>query len=115
MKSSLMFAVISFGLTLVAALVLGVAFDAPGERRAVWLSAGVAYGVQLLAFAIARLLRRDNVMLGWGMGVLVRLVALVAFALVFVNALGLPPSAALISLVIYFFVTTLVEPLFLAS
>jgi hypothetical protein len=55
------------------------------------------------------------VMLGWGMGVLMRLVTLVAFALVFVKALGLPPSAALISLVIYFFVTTLVEPLFLAS
>jgi hypothetical protein len=115
MKSSLLFGAISLALTLVAALVLGVAFDAPTERRAIWMSAGVAYVVQLLAFAIARLLRRDNVMLGWGMGVLVRLVTLVAFALVFVKALGLPPSAALISLVIYFFVTTLIEPLFLAS
>jgi hypothetical protein len=115
MKTSLLFAAISLGLTLGAALVLGIAFDGPGERRAVWLSASVAFAVQLLAFGIARFLRRDNVMLGWGMGVLLRLVTLVAFALVFVNALGLPPSAALISLAIFFFVTTLVEPLFLAS
>ncbi len=115
MKSSLLFAAVSLGLTLAAALVLGVAFDAPAERRAIWVSAGVAYAVQLLAFAIARLVLRDNVMLGWGMGVLMRLATLVAFALVFVKALGLPPSAALISLVIFFFVTTLLEPLFLAS
>ena len=115
MKSSLLFAAISLALTAGAALVLGVAFDGPSEHRAVWLSAGVAYAVQLLAYALARLLRRDNVMVGWGMGVLMRLVTLVAFGLVFVKALGLPPAAALISLVIYFFVTTLVEPLFLAS
>jgi hypothetical protein len=115
MKSTLLFAEISLGLTLVSALVLGVAFDGPAEQRAVWISAGVAYGVQMLAFAIARFVRRENVMLGWGMGVLLRLVTLVAFALVFVKALGLPPSAALISLVIYFFATTLVEPLFLRS
>ena len=115
MKSSLLFAAISLAVTLIAALVLGVAFDEPAELRAVWMSAGVAYVVQLLAFAIARVLRRDNVMLGWGMGVLVRLVTLIAFALVFVQALGLPPSAALISLVIYFFATTLIEPLFLTS
>lgn len=115
MKSSLLFAVISFGLTVLAALVLGVAFDGPAERRAVWTSAAVAYAVQLLAFGIARLLRRDNVMVGWGMGVLVRLVTLVAFALVFVNPLGLAPTAALISLATCFFVTTLVEPLFLAT
>ena len=115
MKSSLLFAAISLALTVGAALVLGVAFDGPSERRAVWLSAAVAYAVQLLAFALARFLRRDNVMVGWGMGVLMRLLTLVVFALVFVKALGLPPTAALISLVIYFFVTTLVEPLFLAS
>lgn len=115
MKSSLVFAAVSLALTAAVALVLGVAFDDPGEHRAVWTSAAVAYAVQLLAFAIARLLRRDNVMLGWGMGVLVRLVTLVAFALVFVNALGLAPTAALISLATCFFLTTLVEPLFLAS
>jgi hypothetical protein len=114
MKSSLLFAAISLGLTLAAALVLGIAFHGPAEHRAIWMSAGVAYVVQLLAFATARLVRRDNVMLGWGMGVLMRLVTLVVFALVFVKALGLPPSAALISLVIFFFLTTLVEPLFLA-
>lgn len=115
MKSSIYFAVISLGLTALAALVLGIAFDAPMEHRAVWTSAGVAYVVQLLAFAIAHFLRRDNVMVGWGMGILVRLVTLVAFALVFVKALGLAPTAALVSLVTYFFVTTLVEPLFLAA
>jgi hypothetical protein len=115
MRRSLLFPVIALALTVAAALVLGVAFDDPGERRAVWTSAAVAYAVQLLAFAIARFLRRDNVMLGWGMGVLVRLVTLVAFALVFVNALGLAPTAALISLATCFFLTTLVEPLFLTA
>ena len=115
MKSPLVFATIALALTVAAALVLGITFNDPGEQRAVWTSAAVAYAAQLLAFAIARLLRRDNVMLGWGMGVLVRLVTLVAFALVFVNALGLAPTAALITLATCFFVTTLVEPIFLTA
>jgi hypothetical protein len=53
-------------------------------------------------------------MVGWGLGALLRLITLAVYALVFVNALALPATAALISLATFFFLSTLVEPLVLA-
>jgi hypothetical protein len=52
---------------------------------------------------------------GWGVGVLLRFVVLAAYALVGAKALGLPLAPALISLVAFFFVTSLVEPVLLKT
>ena len=82
-------------------------------ERAVHASAWLAVGVQLVTFAIARLVARQNIMAGWGLGVMLRFAALAMWAFLGVKALGLAGTPALLSLVIFFFVSTLIEPLFL--
>jgi hypothetical protein len=82
-------------------------------ERAIRASAWLAVGVQVATFAIARLVARQNIMAGWGLGVMLRFAALAMWAFLGVKALGLAGSPALLSLVIFFFVSTLIEPLFL--
>ena len=97
-----------------AGALLASVYRSDAERHAIWVSAAVAIVVQLFAFAIARLtLRSNNVIAGWGLGALLRMVALGVYALVLVEALGLVSGAALISLATFFFLTTLIEPLLL--
>jgi hypothetical protein len=93
--------------------VLLVVYRGAADRRAVAVSAIVAVVVQMGAFTAALALARTNVMAGWGLGAVVRLVALALYALVFVPPLGLPLSAALISLALFLFLSTLIEPFFL--
>jgi hypothetical protein len=87
----------------------------PGAEvaRAVWTSACIAVVVQAVGFGFAWSLRKDNVMLGWGAGMLLRFISLAIYALVVVRALGLSLAPALLSLAGFFFVTTLVEPILL--
>ncbi len=94
-------------------VLLAMFYPGEHERHAIWVSAWVAVGVQLFAFAMVRLTLRSNPIAGWGLGALLRMVALGVYALVVVNALGLVSGAALISLATFFFLTTLVEPLLL--
>lgn len=98
-----------------ALALLMLAYRQPDERRALCIGAGFALVVQLAAFTVARLMSARNVIAGWGLGVVLRFVALALFALVVAPGLGLPLAAALVSLAIYLFLTTLVEPLFLAK
>jgi len=90
-------------------------FMLAGAERALWTSAAVAVAVQGGAFAIARRMQPSNVMAGWGLGMLIRVLALGAYALVATRALGLAPGPALVSLAAFFFLTTLIEPIFLKS
>lgn len=104
-------------LTLIAATLglLHLLFRQPDERRALWIGAGIAVVVQLVAFLIARRMRQRNVFAGWGLGVALRFVALAVVALVVAPSLDLPLTAALVGLAMFLFVSTLVEPLFLKS
>ena len=113
MRATALFAAVSVAITALAGWLLALVYRTPAERRAIWVSAGVAVVVQLFAFAIARLVARTNVMAGWGLGALMRIVTLAVYALVIVKAFGLPSGAALISLATFFFLSTLVEPLLL--
>jgi hypothetical protein len=80
------------------------------ERSAVWVSALVALVVQLVAFAIARLLAdRGHGIAGWALGAVICIAALVIYGFVG-RALGQPSNAALLSLATYFFLTELIEP-----
>ena len=98
-----------------AGALLALAFTSDAERHAIWVSAWIAAGVQLFAFAIARLTMRTNVIAGWGLGALLRMAALAVYAVVFIKLLGLASGAALISLATFFFLTTLIEPLLLKA
>ncbi len=93
-----------------AAGVLILVYGSPAERVAVMWSAMFALVVQLVAFAIARLLSdQGKGIAGWGLGAAICLVALVIFGFVS-RAFGIPQSAALVSLATFFFLTELIEP-----
>ena len=114
LRSIVRFTVVQVILVTGAAFILTrTVWASPEAARAVWISAYLAMAVQTMTFAIARLVSRENVMAGWGLGVVLRFATVGAWALLGIKALGLLSGPALLSLVIFYFVSTLVEPLFL--
>jgi hypothetical protein len=113
MKATVQFAAVTLPLIAAAAWVMGLVYRSAGEQRAIWISAAVAFVTQLLAFAVARRSVGRNVVAGWGLGVLLRVLVLAVYALVIVKAFGLPSSASLVGLATFFFLSTLLEPLLL--
>jgi hypothetical protein len=105
--------------TVTAAVVLALAWSLtrlmpdPAVSRSVWISAAVAVAVQLAAFGLTRATQAANVLAGWGAGMIIRVMALAVYALLAVKLLGLVMGPALLSLAGFFFVTTLIEPVFL--
>lgn len=108
------FAAATAALIAISYLVLQLGFDSPGDSGALRTSAMIALAVQLVTFAIARRMPVRNLMLGWGIGSVLRVLVLAVYALLIVPALGLPSSAALVSLATFMFLSMLVEPLLLA-
>ncbi len=101
-------------LVVAAALIMQrLVWTDPASAGAVRASAWLAVVVQLFTFAIAMLVARTQVIAGWGLGVLLRFATVAFWGFVGAEALGLPPTPALMSLVVFFFVSTLVEPIFL--
>lgn len=97
-------------LVAIAAGVFMLVYGGATERQAVWTSAAVALGVQLLAFAVARLMAQANHgVAGWGLGAAICLVTLVLYGTL-VRGTGLPQGAALVSLATFLFITELIEP-----
>jgi hypothetical protein len=99
-----------------AALVaaVGLAFGGPSHRDGVLAGAALGMLVQVAAFwAFAVWLFPGRAWHGYGMGMLARLAAFGAAAFLVVPLAGLPFAATLFSLVGVFWLTTLVEPLFL--
>lgn len=116
MKRSLYFAAACLGIIGAMWAVSALLFTDALVRRGLAIAAGVAFGVQMITFQIARLAaRKQNVIAGWGIGVALRFVALAIFALVAVPRLGLPLASALVGLAFFLFVSTLIEPLFLKT
>ena len=113
MRATALFAAASLAITAASGWLLSIMYRSPAERRAIWISAGIAMVVQLFAFAVAKLVARKNLMAGWGLCALLRIITLTIYALVIVKAFGLPSAAALLSLATFFFLSTLVEPLLL--
>ena len=115
LRAGVIYALVASSLIAVSAVVLGMAFQSDAEQRAIGVAALVAFTVQMVGFAIARSLGREQMMLGWGLGSLLRMITLAVFGFVIARALGLPPNAALISLATFFFVSMIIEPLLLAK
>lgn len=117
-----MFAAVSAALIVGATLVLRMLFPGAAQQNAMLVSAGLAFAVQVGAFALlARSNRREertadthtaDVLILWGMGAVIRLLVLMMFAVV-ATVLDLPLDAALVSLATYFFLTMMAEPLLL--
>ena len=109
------FAAASFFLIGIAALALSMLFKGPADDTALWVSAAVAWVTQLAAFPAVRRLTAVNMMTGWGLGSIVRLGTLLVYALIAALVLKLSMTPALIGLALFYFVSMVIEPLFLRS
>jgi len=89
------------------------AFTDSAGRQTVLVSAAAAVVVQMAAFSVTRALRERHLMLGWGLGSLLRFGALVLYAVIVARLWRAPVAPALLSFVGMLFVTTVVEPVFL--
>lgn len=115
MKRFVQFGLITSAIALLGAALLAGVFRDAGAPRAVWTSAAAAIAVQLTTFAIARRYAKNgNIMLGWGIGGLIRAVALAIYGFFGTRALGLPLAPALLSFALFLFISTVIEPLFLS-
>jgi hypothetical protein len=108
-----LFAAAAIAIVLVGGFLLSLVWPQPEAARAIRASAAVAVVVQLFAFGVVRLARKSNPIAAWGMGALLRFVVLGVYALVLVKSLGLAGTPAVVSLALFFFLSTLVEPLLL--
>jgi|GEM_PF-488191 hypothetical protein len=111
----LLFAVVSGVVIGLAGMLFGLAYGGDAARRAIVASAVLAWLAQVLAFTIVWRLRTWNVMAAWTLGMVLRLVVLLLYGLAGVRALSLHPEAALVSMAVFFFLSTLIEPWFLRS
>ncbi len=81
------------------------------------ISAGLAFAVQLGSYALLRPARPGKrvpgeMMIRWGIGAVLRLLVLVLFAPL-ARVMNISLEAALVSLVTFFFLTMMAEPLLL--
>ena len=113
MRRYLLYAALTVGLILVTGWLLTLAFHGPGDARAIGLSAVVAAAVQIAAFVPVRRLASAQMIVGWGVGALVRFITLVVYGLLVLKILAVAPAPALVALAAFLFLTTLIEPLFL--
>ena len=109
-KAMAMYTVLAAALIAASGWMLTLVFPGSDAARAIRIAACVAIAVQLLAFGIARVMVRTNVVAGWGIGMFLRFATLAIFALTLLKAFALPAAATLVSLAMFFFVSTLVEP-----
>lgn len=86
----------------------------PESRQAVWVGVLVALVFQLLLFVVLFVVAlAKQPMLAYGLSMLGRFFVVASVALFWAPWLQLPAAPLLFSLVTVFFVTTLIEPLFL--
>jgi hypothetical protein len=109
------FALASLALIGIAAAGLTLLFRGEREALAIWISAAVAFASQVVSFPVVRRLTRSNLIVGWGTGSLIRFGTLGVYALVAALVLHLPMTPALVSLAVFYFLSMVIEPLFLRS
>lgn len=100
--------------TLVGAVLISLVGGA-GITRAVWLSAGFAFVLQTVAFAMLLLVRdrTELFMAGWLGGMVLRFAAVGGLAFYASRYTTLPLAPLLLSLVAFVFLLLLLEPVFL--
>ena len=113
MKRTLAFAGLALLLIVGLAWLLTRLWPDPMAQQAVWFSAGIALGIQIIGFLFVRIIVPGHMIAGWGAGMLLRFLTLVLHALIGTRLMGFPPEPALLSLAAFFFVSTLIEPVFL--
>jgi hypothetical protein len=104
-----------FGLLLVALItvtgwILSKGFTTDADRHAILVSGILATVIQMATFGLVQLTgRRNAVLAGWGIGAILRGLALILYGLIFAKLLGLPLTAALTSFAVFLFASMLLE------
>ena len=115
-KALAYFAGVSAALIVVATIILRSYFRTVEEHNAMLVSAGLAFAVQLGTYALLRPARRGQprgeLLVRWAIGAGLRLFVLVLYAPL-ARILNMSLEAALVSLVTFFFLTMMAEPLLL--
>jgi hypothetical protein len=113
-KRWLSYAVAGLLLTVLVALV-AVAVAGPAGRAGIWFAAGVAYLIQLAAFAALLAVHGDAQLfvVGWAGGMLLRFGLVGAMAFWLSRSQLLPLQETLISLVVFLVLLLFLEPFFL--
>jgi hypothetical protein len=112
------FAGVSAALIIVATVILRMYFRTVDQHEAMLVSAGLAFAVQLGSYALLRPARAGHgapgeLLIRWAIGAALRLFVLVLYAPL-ARIVNLSLEAALVSLVTFFFLTMMAEPLLLA-
>jgi hypothetical protein len=111
------FAGVSAALIIVATIILRTYYRAVDQHHAMLISAGLAFAVQLGSYAFLRPARPGHgapgeLLIRWGVGAVMRLLVLVLYAPI-ARIINISLEAALVSLVTFFFMTMMAEPLLL--
>jgi hypothetical protein len=111
------FAGVSAALIIAGTIILRIYYTSVEQHNAMLASAGLAFAVQLAAYALLRPARGGRgspgeLLIRWGIGAVVRLFVLVLYAPL-ARIVNLSVEAALVSLVTFFFLTMMAEPLLL--
>ena len=111
------FAGVSAALIIVATMLLRTWFRTVEQHHAMLISAGLAFAVQLGSYALLRPGRPGKgapgeLILRWGIGAVLRFFVLVLYAPL-ARIMNISLEAALVSLVTFFFLTMMAEPLLL--
>ena len=111
------FAGVSAALIIAGTIILRIYYRSVGEHDAMLVSAGLAFAVQLGSYALLRPARGGRgspgeLLIRWGFGAVLRLFVLVLYAPL-ARIVNLSIEAALVSLVTFFFLTMMAEPLLL--
>lgn len=87
------------------------------SRLGVLAAAMIAYPVQVIAFGMLLLARREpaNFLLWWGLGILLRMGVVIAVGIVVSATDVLPPAATIMGVAGFFFGMLLMEPAFFKS
>ena len=111
------FAGVSGALIIICTIILRTYFRTVEQHHAMLLSAGLAFAVQLGSYALLRPARPGKgapgeLLIRWAIGAVLRLFVLVLYAPL-ARIINISLEAALVSLVTFFFVTMMAEPLLL--
>ena len=111
------FAGVSGALIIVGTIILRTWFRTVEQHHAMIVSAGLAFAVQLGSYAFLRPARPGKgapgeLLIRWAVGAVMRLFVLVLYAPL-ARIMNISLEAALVSLVTFFFLTMMAEPLLL--
>ena len=114
MKSMARFTGLLLALIGLSGWALAQAHQTAADRRALLISATLAATVQIMTFGLIKLLGRQNMLIGWVLGAILRGTILALYGIVIARLFGLPLTAALVSFAVFLFVSMLLESLLLA-